>query len=246
MKALTKEGCGRFREWILSLGGAPGSLPPTELLDDRDSSYLVLGSNEIAPRLYAHKFDLAEALLPHIEQLKSLGLSHDTWPEVWNGLALRHFDSICPQTPEGLWKPNRIEHYIYDPSYTVRHRHRIYGPVTLLQAGGTHIRPFFKTAPSVLGDFEEQVGSRQELAGNPTALRVLAALYVENGTDKLISGYTNRKSYKGFKAKLPLPGSLRRFTAIYDQLKRTYDLAGISFEGFVEVLPAEFREWLEY
>ena len=34
--------------------------------------------------------------------------------------------------------------------------------------------------------------------------------------------------------------------AIYDQLKRTYDLAGISFEGFVEVLPAEFREWLEF
>ena len=244
MRALNQDGRVLFRKWVLNIGEHAAGAPPREILDDPNLSYRVLGSSDVSPSVFDKKCELAESLLPHIETLEGLGLARDSWPDIWDALALHHFDSICPKSSEGLWQPHRVEHYIYDASYTVRHRHRIYGPVTLWRAGRPHIRPFFNVAPSVLGDFEEQVGSRQELAGNSTALKVLATLYVKKGGESLISGYTNRKSFKGFKRKLPIPGSLRRFTAIYDQLKRTYDLSGISFEGFLDVLPKEFNEWI--
>ena len=245
MRALNKGGRELLRQWILDIPEHADDAPPRHLLEDINYSYEVIGSDGLPVATYDRKSDLAEALLPHVERLESLGLSRDAWQDIWDAMALHYFDSICPKSPEGTWQPHRIEHYLYDPGYNVRHRHRIYGPVTLWRKGRPDLRPFFNVSPSVLGDFEEQVGSRQELAGNSTALKVLAKLYVKDGGDTLIPGYTNRKRYKGFKKKLPLPGSLRRFTAIYDQLKRTYDLSGISFDGFLDVLPGEFDEWLE-
>ena len=123
--------------------------------------------------------------------------------------------------------------------------HRVYGPVTLYRHGQDNVLPFFQTRPSIHGDFEEQIGSLQEFAGNPVALQVVRSLYVKNGTSSHIPGYGNRKKYEGFKKPLPVPGSLRRFTAVSQQLRRTYDLTGISHDGYLEILPDEFQLWLD-
>lgn len=244
MRALTQDGIDMFRDWVLALAENPHAKIPSELLTDTHCSYQVVKSRELPAEIFEKKVQLAETLLPHVEELEGLGLSGDAWPGIWDAMSIFYFESICPKSTDGGWKPNRAEHYVYDPGYTVRHRHRIYGPITLFRHGRDNIRPFFAQAPSTLGDFEEQVGSRQELAGNAVALEVLKALYIKNGKNSILSGYTNRKKFDGFKKKLPVPGSLRRFTVIYDQLKRTYDLAGITFDGFVELLPVEFQEWL--
>jgi len=245
VRVLRNRGRELFRNWVLQLADNSADNPPVHLLSDEDTSFGVPGASIVTPRVFSKKYELAVALLPHVEELEGLEVNHDCWAGIWDAMSLLFFESVCPRNADGTWSPNRIEHYIYDSAYTVRHRHRVYGPVTLVRAGGVSLKAFFDSKPCVLGDFEEQVGSRNELAGNPVALQVLKALYVKNDGDAIIPGYTNRKTFRNFKRKLPAPGTLRRFTAISDQLKRTYDLAGISFEGFLELLPAEFTQWLD-
>lgn len=245
MRVLRNSGRDLFRNWVLQLADDPVAPPPLHLLSDEETSFGIPDSSELTSNIYTTKYDMAAALLPHVEEIEALEVSHECWPGIWDAMALFFFESVCPRNADGTWNPNRIEHYVYDPAYTVRHRHRVYGPVTLYRAGQASLKAFFNARPCVLGDFEEQVGSRNELAGNPVALQVMRTLYVENDGDRIIPGYTNRTKFPGFKRKLPAPGTLRRFTAINDQLKRTYDLAGISYEGFLELLPDEFTQWLD-
>jgi hypothetical protein len=246
MRVLRNSGREMFRNWVLQLADNPSDSPPIHLLSDEETSFGIPDSSELAPNIYTTKYDMAAALLPHVEEIEALEVSHECWPGIWDAMALHFFESICIRNADGQWQPRRIERYVYDPAYTVRHRHLVYGPVTLYRTGRAELGPFFKvTKPHILSDFEEQVGSRNELAGNPVALQVIKTLYVENDGDKIIPGYTNRTKFPGFKRKLPAPGTLRRFTAINDQLKRTYDLAGISYEGFLELLPDEFTKWLD-
>ena len=245
MRVLRNIGRDIFRTWVLQIPDHPSDSPPFHLLSDEDTSFGIPGSSELAARVFSTKYEMAKALFPHVEEVEVLEVNHDCWPGIWDAMSLLFFESVCPRNANGTWNPNRIEHYVYDPAYTVRHRHRVYGPVTLYRSGTENLKAFFNAKPCVLGDFEEQVGSRNELAGNPVALRVLKTLYVENEGDRIIPGFTNRKKFPGFKRQLPAPGTLRRFTAISDQMRRTYDLAGISYDGFLEILPNEFTQWLD-
>jgi hypothetical protein len=244
MRALKRKGREEFRDWLLRIEEHPDCSAPIDLLLDEATSFGIPGSSDVVATFFSTKFELAKTILPHVEEVESLGVNHDCWPGIWDGLALLFFESICPRNADGLWNPNRREHYIYDPGFQVRHRHRIYGPVTLFRAGRESLKPFFQGKPCIHGDFEEQIGALQEFAGNPVALQVLRALYAINGAEQHIPGYGNRRKFKGFKKLLPVPGSLRRFTTVSQQLKRTYDLAGITFDGYLDLLPSEFSEWL--
>lgn len=248
MRALLREGQHEYRQWVLSLGEDPRSPVPVGLLSHCDLSYAIPKASALVPAAYVTKHELASALLTKVEELEALKLGFDCWPGIWDALALAHFESICPRKPTGEWAPNRVEHYVYDLTHTksgsLAYRHRIYGPVTLYRVGRESVKPFFQMSPCVLGDYEESIGSRQEIAGNAVALKVLKSLYAKNDGTGLLTGFTGTRRYPGFNRKLATPGSIRRFASMWKQLKRTYDLAGISCDGLLGLLPAEFHGWL--
>jgi hypothetical protein len=251
MRILLTEGQREYSNWVQALRQSPGLSLPCGLLSDNGYSYEVEGVQDPARGSFATKYELAKALLPKIEQLESVPLRYDAWPAVWDSLALLYFESICPRKTNGEWKPNRSEHYVFDVTHdksaNLQYRHRIYGPITLFRKGGEATRPFFLGPASEHGEYEEQAGSNQEIAGNPVALQMLRRLYVGCHSDKVLVGYQNRKRYPRFRdnRKVPVPGSLRRFTTVWQQLKRTYDLSGISCDALQALLPGEFRDWLE-
>ena len=177
MRALKKDGINAFRDWIHSLDDDPNAKPPLHLLENEDYSFVIPDSSDLVHGVFTDKFAFATALLPFVQELERLNVNHECWPGIWDAMALLFFDSICPRNPDGTWNPNRVEHYVYDPGFRVRHRHRVYGPVALVRTGGENVLPFFRAQPCVLGDFEEQIGPLQEIAGNPGALQILRALY---------------------------------------------------------------------
>ncbi len=243
MRVLNREGSAQFREWILSLGDSEDTSIPLGILSDSDFSYEIPNSPEPPQLEFPTKYELAEALSPFVKELRGLQIAPESWPGIWNALALTYFDLICPKKSDSL-APNRIEHYIFDETHSqstsLGYRHRIFGPLTLFETNSEAVHPFFQQEPSVLGQYEESLGSRQEIAGNPTALEVVRRLYKKLGT-----GYTSKKQYPDFKStKVPSPGSIERFCTLWQQLKRTYDLEGISTDAFLELLPEEFDEWL--
>jgi hypothetical protein len=245
MRALNEAGREKFATWIRELSSAESGDPPQTILEDNRFSFTIPGTGEIQWNVFESKFEMAQYLMPFIEAAERQNLSAENWAGIYDALSLLFFDSLCSRNKDGSWVVKMPYFYVYDSSYRVRHRHRIYGPITLYRNGGDAIKPFLGSSPDILGDFEEQIGSNNELAGNPNVLRVLNSLYVSQATGKTIPGYTSRKKFEGFQKELPIPGSLRRFTAICKQLSRTYDLAGVSLEGFVSLLPKEFSDWLE-
>ncbi len=247
MRALNRDGRGEFTEWILGLKENPQAAIPLHLLSDDNFSCEIAGSPAFISHGFVTKYDLAETLAPVIEELGKLRLNHECWPDIWDAMALFYFESICPKAKNGEWAPNRIEHYIYDQTHTksrdLCYRHRIFGPVRLYRVSHIGVKPFFQVKPCVHGDYEEHIGSSDQLAGNSTILELLSILYVNDG--KPISGYTNKKLYKGIKKKLPEPGSLRRIPQVCKQLRRTYDLPAVSCESLLQLLPQEFHDRLE-
>lgn len=245
MKILNQLGRTQFKAWVISLEQNPSSQPPVSLLDDLASSVSINIEIMLPPGPFTDKYDFAVAMLDIAKAIEATEVDYEFWPSIWDSLALHYFSEVCPKTRSGDWDPNKHHHYCYDPDYKVRHRHRIYGPLTLVRNGGDAVAPFFHVSPSTLGDFEEQVGSRQELAGNLTALRVIRSFFANPEGTSQKRGFVSRKVYEGFKKKLPTPGNLLRFTTVCKQLRRTYDLAGVSEEGFLDVLPPEFTKGLK-
>lgn len=248
MRVLLKDGQQSYEEWVLGLRENPNAAVPLNLLEEESSSYEIPGSSPLESRQFQTKFELAKSLMPIVNELRTLRVDYESWPNIWDSLALFYFQSICPVDSEGSWNPNRVEHYVYDRTHTksrdLCYRHRIYGPTTLYRTCPDSIEPFFKVAPCVLGQYEESIGSVNELAGNKRVLQLTKALYLKEDGSGLVIGYTSTRKYKGFKKKLDAPGGVRRIPAICKQLRRTYDLAGISYSGLLELLPHEFDDWL--
>ncbi len=136
-----------------------------------------------------------------------------------------------------------MEHYCYSDDWKLRHRHRISGPIILVKFGGEFVKGFLFTEPYILGEFEEQVGSRQELVGNRAALQTLAYLYTNKEESSTKRGFTSNQKDRRTNKRWPAKGTLRRFYSVHNQLCRNYDLFGINANAFLELLPQEFDKW---
>ena len=243
MKILTSAGRKAFTEFVDRIRSEPTLEPPVGIFADPDYSFNLQLDVELPEVVGKNKYELGSSLLPVIEAAEEFGLEDEHYPGFWDSLSLHCFSLICPRTAGGKWKPRNAEHYCFTEDYKVRHRHRIYGPVTLVRYGGSSISGFLQKEPSVLGDFEEQIGSRQEIVGNPAALEALGVLYTSSYGSGTKHGFSSVRTYPKRSKKLPGPGTLRRFVIIHQQLSRNFDLMGLSSSAFLELLPAEFARW---
>jgi len=247
MRALNKDGMAMFKEWIISLNDDPSAEMLRYLLEDDLYSYGIPGSRVLEKRIFLTKYDLAETLFSVVSSLEGLRVNHDSWPGIWTALALFYFESVCRKNDAG-WNPNSASYYVYGehtgnkPKF---YEHRIYGPITLYRTAPEHVRPFFdKTKASVMGQYEMSIGASNELAQNPSILEVLKKLYAKNESDTK-RGYTSAKKMKGSSKKWDVPGGIRRIPKVCKQLRRTYDLPGVSSDNLLALLPEEFHDWLD-
>ena len=72
---------------------------------------------------------------------------------------------------------------------------------------------------------------------------IVRKLYVRK--DGSIAAFTGKKTFSGSSKKWDQPGGIRRIPKVCRQLRRTYDLLGISTSNLLELLPEEFHNWLD-
>ncbi len=233
-RILNAAGRERWATWVGELRDDPTLDPPRALLTDAISSREIVGELPLPSGPFASKYEFATALLPIIEAIEAQRLPEADWAAVWDTLALIYFDEICP-AENGKRKPKAHERYRFTSNFLKSHRHRVAGPISFLRFGGANARLFSDGAPSKLSDQEEQIGARQEMAGNPELLALMLSLYWDE--DK--SG-----PKKGWAPNSPKPGTLRRLVTVYSQLSRTFDLGTISSASLRDLLPREFMRWL--
>jgi len=248
MRALKKQGCVLFKNWILSLKENPELELPLNFLTDNNLSYEIPNSPPLKKQVFSTKYELAEVLYPIVLKIEGLRVNYDCWPGIWSAFALFYFESVCRKDDAG-WNPNSVSYYVYGEHTGNKpklYEHRIYGPITLYRTSPKSVRPFFEgrfKSPSVMGQYEMSIGASNELAQNATILEVLKLLYVK--ADGIVQAFTGTTTFPGSSKKWDKPGGIRRIPKVSKQLRRTYDLLGVSSTSLLELLPHEFHTWIE-
>jgi hypothetical protein len=233
LRILNQEGRGRWRQWIEDLRRDPKLDVPMGLLSDEETSLSAPITVFVPVGPFGTKFEMARQLLPAILALETSRLPDSLWPGVWDWLALRYFEEICPAL-EGARKARAVERYCFAGDYRKNHRHRVLGPVAFYRVGLGAAELFLSSEPKTLSDQEEQIGSRQEIAASRALLQAMALLYWKS---------SEKRPLRGWAPNSPKPGSLRRFVALVGQLSRTYDLQATQPEAILGLLPKEFHPW---
>lgn len=243
MRILNPQGKEKYKEWVASVknGIADRNKPPHDLLAKGDTSlYCAIDTKWEVPAAGISKYDFSVSLIPLIEEFESnRQIDNTNLPLLYDTLALLSFPIISPPDSKNLYG---LEFYCYNENSQRRYRHRILGPVTLVRTGGDSVKEFFRVEPHVMGEYESNIGSRQQIAGNKYLLESLAALYTRSKTLK--KGYTTTYKPKGFPKKVGKEGTIRRFGEITNQLTRIYDIYEMESRCFLNLLPQEFSPWI--
>jgi hypothetical protein len=226
---LNEKGLKIFREFLnqLRVGEKPSA--PLEILDDPEYSQS-LRNVEVDNRSFTSRLEAAEYLTNKLGGLTNVNYNAGLW--AW--LALFYFDQVCPSNETGNRNVGEEARYIPGSVSWRYYRHLLAGPFRIFQLHGQGSKLLLTGPLDELGDFTEQLASRQELITNRAILGAATDLYFDPQRERPKRGAasTRRK-----------PGTLRRFVDLVQQLDLTYDLYLLDPNGLVKLLPPEFDRW---
>ncbi len=247
LRAFNEEGRKQWSAYVERLKTDPTAYIPASLLTDPALSkdvalsvgMSVIPVSDLDP---IDKMEFAAALEKLTAPLVQARLSKDSWPGLWDWLAARYFDIICPPNESGKRKPHQKEWYVFSEAYDRQYKHRVAGPADIIRRHGEDAQILListkkSTPPSSLSQMEDEVASRREIFSSNAALSVLKRMYWD--PDK-------QSQHRGAVSNKMLPGTIRRFAAIFDQLERTFDISVINGDALANLLPQrEFGRWLK-
>ena len=194
---------------------------------------------DLAP---ADKMAFAGAIEKLTAPLVEARLSKDSLPGLWDWLAARYFDILCPVGESGTRKANQTEWYVFSEAFNRQYKHRVAGPVEVIRRHGENARLLLVSTKqsilvSSLSQMEDEVASRQEIFSSNAAITLLNRMYWDSEKGSQRRGAVSNRM---------LPGTIRRFASIFDQLERTFDISVISVDALADLLPQqEFGRWLD-
>lgn len=236
IRVLTERGLEIFSEYLHTLGENPYARLPKIIL--RDLAVPVPNAPSVEPRVFHTKFEAADYLLEKVNQIYMPDKFHD--PGLWAWFSAYYFDTVCPEEANGKRIVREHLRYIPEPKRTgddrKKSRHLLAFPVRILDVHKnqpTILRLFLQRRVDIMGDFVEQLGSRQSLAMAPGILKAADLLYWDASRDTQKVGAATRGN----------DGDVRRFVDMLQQFEVTFDLYSLTGEQIVELLPAEFDQW---
>lgn len=236
LRIFSQQGIDRFRQTIDNL-----QVNPEEKIDlswiHRDSLATEAGTAITIPKIkFDSKLESAKFLHEIIGELTTQDKFYN--PGLWAWLSAFFFDTVCPENSTGKRKPGKSYRHIPPKNRNWRtiHRHLLAGPVRIYDLHQKDIKIIFHAPVHKLGDFMEQLASRQEIAASMGVLKAADLLYWDPERDQPKIG---ARSTEGE------PGTLRRFVTVLQQLMLTYDLYSMTAEEIITLLPEdEFGPWL--
>lgn len=230
LRRFTKEGIHVFREFLAKARLQPDIDVPSDLLEHRSWTEVVVPEIQIASSHFETKGDAARYLSQILKPLKEDEVVNDAG--LWTWLALLFFDSICP-IENGSRSVKNDYYFIYEPR-NMRHfyRHLLFVSWQVLRLAPRHNRLFLTARLNSLDKVTERVMSRLYLTRIPCIFEVLDRLYWDPARGRHRQGITSKDVR---------PGDLNhRFPLRIRQLEMTYDLMSLSADQLIELLGDEF------
>lgn len=232
-RRFTDEGLALFQNYLDRLKTEDQKLDPPAVLMDEDRYATPLESAiEAEPLPFARRMDFACWL--HDAAVAADTEIPRTDKHFWAWLSFALFDQVCPKDGHGNRTPGAIVRHIPDFSrWTRRYRHLLANPYDLYYAHQDNpwramvglINPLHKP-----GELTEQFASRIELVTCPGSLALATHLYIDKDTGERRRGASGK--------------SARRFGKVMNQYTRTFDLPEMEPKVFAEMLPKEFKRFV--
>ncbi len=155
---------------------------------------------------------------------------------MWEWLSLFYFDAVCPVNRQGERAPGVNGRYLLDdPDARRRHRHLLRGPYMLWRryGGGPNgeLDLLLSDALPVHNIAATHLGERQRLMSSRGVLTAASRLYMHPSTGRRRRGYSHE------------PNGLRAFCRFLNNLPDCFDLASLSSETILALLPESFSVW---
>jgi len=231
VRALNADGVARFAAYLEALRGGSHADPPRELLDDPQCTSELSAEARVDAKPFASRWGMAQHLAERLA-----GLPPDEVEEnagLWTWLALSYFDQVCPRQADGTRKPGRDYRHIPDFAFMYRYRHLVYGSFAVYRRHRGYAILVLSGPLHVESGIYQDITSRQDLLASRGVIEALNALYLDRSR-----GLPKRGAQRG-----NLPGTVRRFVRVMQQLDLTYDIYGMSGAAILQLLPAEFDAW---
>lgn len=233
LRVLNAAGVDRFRTTLARMRRDASTPPPFELLDDPEYSEAPSVDVELAPARFANRLTLARYLCTALEPIPFDEIERNRG--LWAWLSLWLFDTVCPPRADGGRRPGQTYRHIPDFSYRHRHRHLLLGPYELFRRHGPRALVLLTSAPHEATRLYQDIASRRDLVANAGVIEAALLLYMDRRTASVRRGVHSDA----------VPGNVRRFIRVLQQLDLNFDIYGMTGRQIVALLPAEFDEWRE-
>lgn len=234
IRTLNEDGIRQFRDWLDIIKGGGTNPAPLVLLTDERTSEPLAGAAEVQAQPFLNRYDLGLYVNRALENIPitKLPMTHGVW--AW--LSLFFIDVLCPLEADQRRSVNEIVRYIPSVEYQKYYRHLIGFAVHAIRNLGPDSEPLLvSTRPGILHtDYCEQIFGYQDLCQTRSFIAVANALYFDPVRRKIKRGATPNKKKSG---------TLRRLGDVFYQLDLTYDVQGMEWRSFENLLPQEFAEW---
>lgn len=231
VRSLNEEGIERFVQFLVRCSTERGTAPPTDLLDDPQFTMAVVPTIEVNERAFINQLEIGRYLNERFGERAAR--QHERNRGIWSWLGLFYFESICPRTRFGHWKPGETARWVLEPhNYQKYYRHLLAGPFRIVlrhQSDLDNAMALLCNPPGVRGDIVEQLSAYQELITNAGLVCAATRLYYDTESRRFKRGAGG----KGH-------GSPRRLQKVISQFDLTYDLYSMSADAILELLPKEF------
>ena len=233
----TESGIREFREYLAHLRENGRTPPPEELLTDPSCSRpFGLGVVIVEPREFANRRIFAEYIN---ERFRAAGVFEGVdEPGLWEWLSLFYFDAVCPSSANGIRTPGADARHLVNLQVKKGGRHLLRGPYMLHReyAGGAHgeLDLLLSYALPNYGVAATALGERQgRIMGSQGALIAASHLYFDKIANGPKPGYSNQAN------------GLRTFCKLVNNLPSDLDLARLSADAVIALLPPKFGRWID-
>ena len=236
LRRLNDAGVREFAAYLDQLTQGQVVAPPYALLEDpRYSQPSELGAVGVVQRDFVDRRDFANYIDGRFQEAGVTGLADE--PGLWEWLSLFYFNAVCPADSRGKRRPGATNRHLVNSAFARRrNRHLLRGPYMLYRrhSGEASELDLLLGYPlPVHGIAATHLAERPRLLGSRGVLLAANRLYFDTATKRPRRGYADQSS------------GLRAFCRFLNNLPRDFDLASISAETVLALLPGAFDAWVE-
>ncbi len=236
VRCLTTKGVSEFARYLEQLRSHGSLSPPINILTNPlYSTPCTLGDVPIELRDFSSRREFADYIN---QKFLKAGIYSDADEQgMWEWLSLFYFDTVCPISEGGERKPGVDgRHLLEDPDALRRYRHLLRSPYMLWRRynGGLkgELDLILSDKLPVHGIAATHLVERLRLIASPGALIAASRLYTNPISGKPKYGYSHEEN------------GLRAYCKFLNNLPDCFDLAEMSADTIMALLPDTFAEWL--